>query len=111
TFTDNNFVGLDHREVPLTTLENLRKSFKENNPLFQDAIKHAVNKYYLVDDNSDISAQRVGLISGQIYRFYDQVREGDIVIIPSYNSEVVSFGIVKESSIANFTEEESRKFD
>lgn len=42
TFTDNNFVGLDHREVPLTTLENLRKSFKENNPLFQDAIKHAV---------------------------------------------------------------------
>lgn len=113
TFIDNNFVGLDHREVSLKQLSNSKELFRDNHSHFQDSIKTAVLKYYISDDREDIeiSPQKVGLIAGQIFRFYEQVKAGDIVIIPSSNSDVVSFGLVTENNIASFTDEESRRFD
>lgn len=112
TFIENNFVGLDHREVSLLQLSQHRRTFADNNAHFQDAIKASVLRYYVASEEEEsITRRRVGLTAGQIYRFYDQVKQGDIVVIPSVSSYQVTFGIVTESSIAAFTEEESRRFD
>lgn len=113
TFIENNFVGIDHREISLSTLTALKQNHAGNNSDFLDSIKNSVRKHYLSkeDEEFEISTQRIGLISGQIYKFYELVKKGDVVIIPSTNSETVSFGLITESNIANFTEEESRKFD
>lgn len=53
----------------------------------------------------------MGLIAGQIFKFYSKVKQGDVVVIPSQDSSYVSFGVVNESHIANFSDEENRKFD
>lgn len=112
SFIENNYIGLDHHEVSLEALARMRKMAKKNRGLFQDEIKQSVQHHYnSLDKPIDVSPQRIGLISGQIFRFYNDVKVGDIVIIPSSNSDLVSFGTVESSDIAVFSEEESRKID
>lgn len=114
TFIENNFVGLDHREVSLRNLSVLRRTFLDNNK-FLDGIREVVKDYHKDEEGNDdetaIPSRRVSLIANQIYKFYQNVKKGDIVVIPSYSSSKVAFGIVKESNIAEFTESEIRKFD
>lgn len=112
TFLENDFVGLDHREVSLRNLAGLRKIFTDNNK-FLDGIRDVVNDYYTDKQRNEINIQsrRISLIANQIYKFYQNVKKGDVVIIPSYSSAKVAFGIIKENNIAEFSESEIRKFD
>ena len=116
TFVENNFVGLDHREVSIKNLSSLRKRFIDDNK-FLDSIKEVVEDYFLdkedkkSEDQDTVSKRAISLISNQIFKFYQNVRKGDIVIIPSYSSSKIAFGQICESNIAEFTESEIRKFD
>ncbi|MGB8193256.1 MAG: hypothetical protein WCF67_15105, partial [Chitinophagaceae bacterium] len=46
------------------------------------------------------------LIGNQIVKFVYEMNQGDIVIIPSIDSNVISFGEIKENHIALFSNEE-----
>ena len=113
TFIDNNFVGLEHTEVPLSKLKYLTIANPDRDD-FLHSLKEEIKSYYgkrLSINEDDVTTQKVGLIAGQINRFYNDVKEGDIVIIPSYNSELVSFGEITENAIADFTDVEKRGLD
>jgi len=113
TFIDNNFVGLEHTEISLETLNFLTIANLDQND-FLLALKDQIKSYYGrrgASSEDDITTQKIGLIAGQVNRFYNEVKKGDIVIIPSYNSELVSFGEVTEDTIAIFTDVEKRRLD
>lgn len=113
TFYENNFVGLDHQQISLKNLSLLRTRFIEDTK-FHGAIKDAIIDFYtdnLETGERTLSDRNITLISNQIYKFYRQVKKGDIVIIPSYSSTKVAFGEVLESNIAEFDDTELRQFD
>lgn len=110
-FVENNIVGLDRSELSIKELYDLNNNFIDRDQL-QNEIKKHVKKYYDKNDyGDDLSSQKLGLISNQIFNFYYNVKEGDIVIIPSEDSSHISFGVVQESFIAEFTDEEKRNFE
>lgn len=109
-FVENNFVGLGHTEVSLRNLASIKNTFTEANRRLSN-IKDLVTEFYTENGECTRTKQQIGLIAGQISSFYEEVKKGDIVIIPSSNSEFVSFGIVQESSIAEFSDEERRNFE
>ncbi|AQX52406.1 hypothetical protein CMT89_08165 [Elizabethkingia anophelis] len=110
-FRDNGFVGLEHIEISLKDLEDIRKTTTDD-LVFNKVVKNRIANYYTnTHPDSEMTERKTGLISGQITRFYNSMKKGDVVVIPSESSELISFGVVKESHIANFTEEEKRKFE
>lgn len=113
TFYENNFVGLDHQQISLKDLSMLRSRYLDDTK-FHGAIKDSVIDFYtenIETGEKSIADRTITLIANQIYKFYRQVRKGDVVIIPSYSSTKVAFGEVLESNIATFNEGELRKFD
>src|SRR6185312_9045106 len=52
---------------------------------------------------------RFGLIAGQVMKFVVELKKGDIVIIPSSNSEIISIGEVTSSTIPELTQAELLK--
>lgn len=111
SFIENNFVGIDREELSIRELADLKAKFPDIKD-FQNEIKKSVARFYKgKNEQDDVPQQRIGLVSGQIFNFYSNVKSGDIVIIPSEDSHHISFGVVTESFIAEFTEEEKRKFE
>ncbi|MCP1300620.1 hypothetical protein NK356_15705 [Chryseobacterium sp. S0630] len=113
TFKENNFVGLDHSQISLRDLSRLRARFHDDF-LFLSAIKESVADFYTPDLETGERTKNdrsISLIANQIFKFYTQVKKGDLVIIPSYSSSKVAFGIVKETYIAEFSEEELDRID
>lgn len=139
TFIDNNIVSIDHTEISLSFLNEMKKHFGDDKPKIVSAIRSELTRIYvsnqLIDFNDDednedqdkpIDAyededgigyfiepdrRKIGLVANQIYKFYFEVKKGDIVIIPSSNSDVVSFGIVQETNVGNFSKEEVRRIE
>lgn len=110
SFNEYNYVAIGHREIPLSFLYEKRKELGTAwNPL--DVIKKEVSSYYKSRPEAGIDKKRIGLIASQICKFVYEVKKGDIVIIPSFNSEEISFGIVTENQIAKFSKEEESKLD
>lgn len=111
TFRDKGFVALDHIEAPLSFLYDLKKTFQEDRIKILNETKQKIKSYCLEKKNSDseadIDTRRIGLIASQINKFYFDFKKGDTVLIPSVNSETISFGIVSESQIASFGQEET----
>lgn len=110
SFTENGFVGIDRSELSLKELAKLRTAHPDKEK-FLEEIKKSIKKFYDARPEDEISPQKIGLNSGQIYKFYSLLKEGDTVVVPSADSRHVYFGIVKESFIAEFSDEERRKFD
>lgn len=115
TFRENNIVAVEHNEVSLSTLNEIRIQHQGNPINIQTAIKAKVRseheKRVLIDDEEEYNLRKSGLISSQIYKFAFEMKKGDTVLIPSYNSDIVSFGIIKESYIGDFAPEELRKIE
>ena len=108
-FIENDFVGIDRKELSIRDLANLRSNYP-NDEDFKHEIKKSVTKFYKgKKEQDDVPQQKIGLISGQIFNFYTNVKSGDIVIIPSEDSHEFSFGVITESFITEFTDEEKRK--
>lgn len=113
TFRENGIIGLEHSEVPLSLFQELRNKYPEDNGKIQTAIrKHVRNVHESrldVDSEEELNVRKAGLIASQIFKFVFEIKKGDTVIIPSYNSDVVSFGIVTEQYLGSFNPEELRK--
>ncbi len=97
TFLKNGFVALGHNEINNTELDQI---FKRSNDekIIKELLKALVIKKYGEEEN-------VGLITGQIFRFYNDVRENDIVLIPSENSEQITIGRIREDKLLPITTE------
>ncbi|WP_291070602.1 hypothetical protein [Empedobacter sp. UBA5039] len=109
-FVEHKMVGLEHSEINLSEITQICNDFNKKESL-QKIKQLLVNYYESIDFENDITPQKIGLIAGQIYKFFKEVKIGDIVVIPSTNSEVVSFGEVTENHIAVLNTEEKRVFD
>lgn len=112
TFIDNDFVAIEHDDLSLEALAGLRSESRSNNSLLQASIKKEVfkkNKKLLENDKK--YNKTLSIRASQIYKFYAEVKRGDIVVIPSENSDVVSFGEIKESYIGKYTAAEIKKMD
>lgn len=115
TFRENNIIAIEHNEVPLSLINELKTDFGQDLIKISAAIRNKVRTVHesLLPNDSveDLNVRRAGLISSQIYKFTFEIKKGDTVIIPSFNSDIVSFGIVTENYIGNFAPEEIRKID
>lgn len=115
TFRINNVVAIEHNEVSLHDIKSLRTEYKDDSSLIQASIKSKVRsehiKKSLIDDFEEIELRQSSLIASQIFKFIFEVKKGDIVLIPSFNSDIVSFGVVNEGFIGDFSKEELRKID
>ena len=114
-FRLNNIVAIEHNEVPLSELRKLKDTYKEDFGLIQAGIKTIVRseheKRATIDNIEEIEIRRSSLTASQIFKFVFEVKKGDMVLIPSSNSDIVSFGIVNESYVGDFSKEELRKID
>lgn len=111
-FIENGFIAIEHNEVSLSFLNETKTEFKDDNIKLQAAIKnkvHAVHESILTDE--ELNIRRASLIASQIFKFVFEMKKGDTVVIPSYNSDIVSFGLVTENILANFAPEELRKIN
>jgi restriction system protein len=119
TFRENHFVAIEHNEVPLSVIRGIEDEAKGDLILTQRLIREFVKKLAgtsLTDDaiqseEEILMVKRPGLKANQIFKFVYEVKKGDIVIIPSVNSDVISFGEVQESHIGEFSPEQLRKMD
>lgn len=119
TFRENNFVAIEHKEIPLSRLHEIKEEAKLDYFYLQNLIRDEVKKHYtpseeeleLLDKEQPSMPKRSGLIANQIYRFVWEMKVGDLVIIPSTNSDVISFGEVVENHLGDFTPDEIRKMD
>lgn len=115
TFRKNGVIALDHNEVPLSYLSSLRTSFQEDSALILNGIRNRVIDIHqsLGTSNPDIdfSTRRSSLVASQIFKFVFEIKKGDVVLIPSTHSDVISFGVVNEGYIGDFTPEELRRIE
>lgn len=115
TFRENGIVAIEHNEVPLSLLSQFKKDFGEDLIKLAAAIRNKVRSVHeslLPNDSAEeLNVRKAGLISSQIFKFAFDIKKGDTVVIPSYNSDIVSFGIVTENYIGNFAPEELRKIE
>lgn len=114
TFRENHIVALEHMDIPLSSFNNFNKEAGDNETKLRSLIRNAIIEVYetkFQDSEEQINYRQSTLIANQIYKFVYEIKKGDVVIIPSYNSDLISFGEVSESYIGNFTIEELRKID
>lgn len=107
-FKDNKMVGLEHNELNLSLITDIINENNQKEALKK--IKKELIEFYEKFDE-EITSQKISLIAGQIFRFFHEVKKGDIVVIPSENSEIISFGEITEDFIAVLKPEEIRTFD
>lgn len=115
SFRENGVVALEHNEVPLSFLGQIRKEFSEDAIKTLAAIRSKVRSVHEgllpTDSSEELNVRKAGLISSQIFKFVFEIKKGDTVIIPSFNSDIVSFGIITEDYIGSFSQEEIRKIE
>lgn len=118
TFRSNNFIAIEHNEIPLSRLNEFYNSAAGNETMLLSLIRKEIRdvkgRQLLMSEEEELDAnlkRSAGRTASQIYRFVYKVKKGDIVIIPSESSDVVSFGEVKESYIGEFTDEELRRME
>lgn len=96
TFIDNSYISIGHKEVSSYILGENANSYKINKKVVLDIIRNKVKQYH-EDNGTPLDKRSISLISSQIAKFAYEVKENDIVIIPSHNSNYISFGIVTEN--------------
>lgn len=90
SFNSFNFVALGYEEVSIKVVNEIRG--KSSSDLdFRNQLKDYVRKQY--------PDKQAGLITNQILKFIYDVKAGDIVVIPSENSDYVSMGEITDTNI------------
>lgn len=101
SFRQHKFVAIEHEQISLYEVNKiLEKNGKDTKAALKELKALSQKKY--PDD-------RFGLIAGQVMKFVAELKKGDIVIIPSSNSEIISIGEVTSSTIPELTQAELLK--
>jgi hypothetical protein len=91
------YIALGHNEIKLSDIDNLRKVTNNDEKLIFKELKKICESIYNEES-------RPGLIASQIFRFVFEIKKGDIVIIPSENSEDISIGTVSQTPVLQTSE-------
>lgn len=91
TFVDRSYVAIGYNEISLEAIHTIKRSNTDENDILRN-IRNLVEETF--DDE-----KRPGLIANQIYKFTYKVKKGDVILIPSQNSDFVSFGIIEETPL------------
>lgn len=94
-FYNENYIGIEWDKVSDLEILNTAK---------EETIKSLVEKEYPEKDRS-------GYIGGQIYRFVQTMKKGDIVIIPSQGSVWLAFGELVDDNVYLLEEDKEKEFE
>lgn len=95
SFKGFEYVSIGYEKVSFKKITEFKKTSKNNFEL----------KTKLKDYVKDLYPERKpGLIAGQLIKFIYEVKKGDVVIIPSENSEFVAIGEVQETALLEVTD-------
>lgn len=100
SFRDNHFVAIEHEKISLHDVMGLHKTASRKTAIKQ-LTEIAAKKYP--------DEKRPGFIANQVYKFAIDLKKGDLIIIPSANSDVVSIGEVIDSIIPELSSDDIRK--
>jgi restriction system protein len=90
SFNSFNYVAINYEDITYKKVYDLKKnSINEKN--FKENLKLLVSKTY--------PERQSGLITNQILKFLYEIKKGDVIIIPSENSEFVSFGEILNNEL------------
>lgn len=102
SFVNFNYVAIGHEEIPFKKITDLKKSSKTDKA-FRGALKEFISE--------KIPEKIPGLIAGQLIRFIYEVKKGDIVIVPSENSDYIAIGEILETPILETTDSDILRTD
>ncbi len=113
TFFDNNIIGLQLNEIPLSKLDEIRKAYTLKNGRIgnYDKVQVRIVDFYHnhyakkiretpVQKRSYVTAN-VTKKANQVFNFVFKMKKGDYVAIPSSNSEYISIGRVSNPYLDN----------
>lgn len=113
TFRNNGYIALEHNEVSLSFLDEKKKEFGDDFTKRYESIREHVRQVHKQQQNlvsdEDINTRKASVVASQISKFTYDIKKDDLVIIPSDNLEVISFGVIAEGYIAEFTEDEKQR--
>ncbi len=92
TFVAKEYVGIGYNEISLQAINDIKKA----NIKDSDVLKNIRN---LVIETYKDNEKRPGLIANQIYNFTYTIKKGDVIIIPSTNSNKIYFGEVEQTPL------------
>lgn len=93
-FLNGNYIAIGWNEIPLGALNDIHKN--PNNKDFFDQTKELI---IVENENEAVKKISQSKALNQVLKFTYDITIGDIVVIPSYNSEDLSFGEVIETPI------------
>lgn len=97
SFHTNNYIGISWNEIDSSLFNNKEN---KNTLLTKDKVLDIYNeKYKNNDEKLKYYSRNATRITNLINRFTYEIKKGDIVLIPSTNSENISFGEVLEDNI------------
>lgn len=96
TFIDNSYISIGHKEVTPYLLSDHKMAYTQNPQIVLSTIKDKVKKTY-EELGTPLDKRSISLISSQIAKFAYDVKQNDIIIIPSHNSNYISFGVVSSN--------------
>ncbi|WP_285055335.1 hypothetical protein [Pedobacter ginsengisoli] len=109
-FRDNNFIAIKPSRISRIQIKQFEKKAGGDKLQILESIKDSVANEMMADDAFiEDNSRQVSLKSNQIHKFLYDITKGDIVIIPSSNSEMISIGEVVENNLALFNDEEFSK--
>lgn len=92
SFSENNYVGIEHDKISITEFNQIVKEFPGDKKKVVDQLKKIATNRYPED-------QQPGIIANQIYRFSIELKKGDKVLIPYYNSDYIKIGTVASDDL------------
>jgi restriction system protein len=104
-FRDHNFIGIGWNEITLNDISKIdfethTKELKQNRKTNLNILASKVQFPEEKDFASDESKANAGVRAiHQIWTFIKEMKKGDIVLIPSENSDYYSFGEIEETSV------------
>ena len=107
-FLENNYVALDPANIRLSVFKDIQKRAAGNPDQLSKILKSHIKDTYATVNGKELSNRSAELDAGQIIRFSHEVKKGDMVIIPSHNSDNVSIGEITEPYLAEFDDDEIR---
>lgn len=99
SFRNHGFVALEHEKISLFEINLILQKFPASKKLAVRELKDLAARRYPDE-------KQPGIIAGQLYNFVIELRKGDIVVIPSENSDIISIGEVKSYIIPELTDSE-----
>lgn len=106
-FITNNYVAIEPSNISYNTLKDAQHKAIGNPNQLSLLIKNQVK----INAKENLSGRNISLKANQIVRFLSDIKDGDLVIIPSKNSRQLSIGEVVGNELASFSNEEVEKIE